>query len=241
MNWQILLAAMTSAGVEFLETAAIAYAIARSGYWREAIAGSLVGLVAVGIAAAGLGTELTTIPLRWLQVAIGALLLWFGSGWVRKSLRRQVNQQRAGWIGDDPLTAEGITLTASEAGFSWANFIVMTKSAALEGLEVAIIVVTLGLASGAWREAIVGAIAALVLSLVLVILLHPYLVNLPEVLIKLGAGVLLCALGTFWLGEGLGLAWPLGDWASLILVVLYGLAAAGIIARLSRATRITAT
>ncbi|NCJ06944.1 hypothetical protein GS597_10565 [Synechococcales cyanobacterium C] len=239
MNWQILFAATASAGVEFLETAAIAYAIARSGYWREAIAGSIVGLVAVGMIAAGLGTGLTAIPLRWLQVGIGVLLLWFGSGWVRKSVRRQVNQQRAGWIGDDPLAAEGIALAASEAKFSWTNFVIMTKSAALEGLEVAIIVVTLGLASGAWREAVGGAIAALGLSLVMVMLLHPYLVNLPEVLIKLGAGILLCALGSFWLGEGLGLDWLLGDWAILILVSLYTLAATIIIAGLSRTTKTT--
>ncbi|MGF1568041.1 MAG: COG4280 domain-containing protein [Nodosilinea sp.] len=223
------MAATGSAGVEFLETAAIAYAIARSGYSREAVGGSILGLAIVALAAVLLGQGLTLVSLRWLQVGIGVILLWFGLGWVKKSVRRQVNQQRAGWIGDDPLGAEGITLIPDEAKFSWANFAIMTKSAALEGLEVAVIVVTLGLASGAWFEALGGAATALVLSLLMVILLHPYLVKLPEVLIKLGAGVLLSALGTFWLGEGLGLPWPLGDWAMLALVGLYSLGVAAII------------
>jgi len=38
-----------------------------------------------------------------------------------------------------------------------------------------------------------------------------HLLKVPEVLIKLGAGILLMAFGTFWVGEGLGWNWPLGE------------------------------
>jgi Ca2+/H+ antiporter, TMEM165/GDT1 family len=106
MNWSVFLAAGGSASIEFLETAAIAYAIARSGYLREALWGSLAGLTAVAGIAGVFGTGLQAIPLHWLQIGIGTVLLWFGWGWVKKSVLRQVQGKRAGWIADDPLTVD---------------------------------------------------------------------------------------------------------------------------------------
>lgn len=225
MNWSIFLAAAGSAGVEFLETAAIAYAIARSGYRREAIWGTVAGLTVVAVAAIALGSSLQLIPLYLLQIVIGSLLIWFGWGWVKKSVLRQAKGKRAGWMSDDPLEAEGISIETEPENFSPLNFMIMAKSAALEGLEVAIIVTTLGVASAAWKEAISATVLALVLSIGLVTLLHQYLLKLPEVLIKLGAGILLMGLGTFWLGEGLNIEWPFEEFAILILVCLYSLAA----------------
>lgn len=219
------MAAAGSASVEFLETAAIAYAIARSGYRREAIWGTVAGLTVVAMAAITLGSSLQLIPLYLLQILIGSLLLWFGWGWVKKSVLRQAKGKRAGWMSDDPLEAEGILIETEPENFSPLNFMIMAKSAALEGLEVAIIVTTLGLASAAWKEAISATFLALVFSIGLVTLLHQYLLKLPEVLIKLGAGILLMTLGTFWLGEGLNFEWPFEEFAILILVSFYSLAA----------------
>lgn len=99
----------------------------------------------------------------------------------------------------------------------------MTKSSALEALEVAIVVVMLGLASGTWSEALLGTALALLLTVGVVAVLHGHLLKVPEVLLKLGAGVMLMAFGTFWLGEGAGVVWPLGDFALLVLIGLYGL------------------
>jgi uncharacterized membrane protein len=62
---------------------------------------------------------------------------------------------------------------------------------------------------------------SLILTIALVYLLHGYLVKIPEVLIKLAAGILLMAFGSFWLGEGMGIAWP--DLTLLLLVFVYGL------------------
>lgn len=225
MNWSIFVAAAGSASVEFLETAAIAYAIARSGYVREAIWGTVVGLTVVAVVAIALGSSLQLIPLYLLQIFIGSLLIWFGWGWVKKSVLRQAKGKRAGWMSDDPLVAEGIFIETELEDFSPLNFLIMAKSAALEGLEVAIIVTTLGLASMAWKEAISATILALLFSIGLVTLLHQYLLKLPEVLIKLGAGILLTAFGTFWLGEGLGFEWIFEEFAILVLVGFYSLAA----------------
>jgi uncharacterized membrane protein len=229
MNWSIFIASLSGVAIEFLEIVAIAYAIARSGYLREAITGSLAGLIGVGMLSAIPGRSLQLIPLQWLQLAIGAILVWLGFGWIKKSVKRQVNHQRAGWIGEDVLISEGIELVENEQGFSWLNFVVMTKSAALETLEVAIIVVTLGLASNAWAEALIGTALALLLSLLLATMLHPYLVKLPEVLIKLGAGIVICSLGTFWVCEGMSLKLPLGEFTILALIGLYAIASALVI------------
>lgn len=83
MNVGIFVASLGSASVEFFETAAIAYAIFRSGYPREAIWGTITGLMGVGIVSALMGTGLQYIPIRILQVAIGLVLLWFGWGWYK--------------------------------------------------------------------------------------------------------------------------------------------------------------
>ena len=239
MNIGVFVGALGGASVEFFETAAIAYAIARSGYRREAALGTITGLAIVGVAAATLGTGLQLIPLRLLQVVIGLVLLWFGWGWVKKSVLRLALHKRAGWV-TDPLGSEGIVLESSQRGFSRLNFLLMVKSAALEALEVAIIVTTLGLASRAWSEALSGAGFALLLTVAAVAVLHGHLLKVPEVLIKLSAGVLLMAFGTFWIGEGVGLAWPFEDLSLLGLICLYGLICVLAIRRLraKRATRI---
>ena len=222
MNVGVFVGALGGASVEFFETAAIAYAIARSGYRREAIWGTVTGLVIVGLATALLGKGLQRIPLHFLQSVIGIVLLWFGWGWVKKSVMRLALGKRAGWV-SDLLGSEGIVLEAKSRGFSRLNFIVMTKSSALEALEVAIVLITLGLASGAWYEAILGAGLALLLTVALVAVLHGHLLQVPEVLLKLGAGLLLMAFGTFWLGEGVGLNWWIGEWALLVLIGSYSL------------------
>jgi uncharacterized membrane protein len=231
MNLGVFAAAISSASVEFFETGAIAYAIARSGYPKEAIWGTLTGLISVGLLSAFLGTELQLIPVRLLQVVIGGVLLWFGWGWYKKSILRQAYRKRAGWI-VDPLVSEGIELEKQHQGFNRVNFLIMTKSAAIEALEVALVVVTLGLASRAWNEALFGALLALLLTIAIIAVLHGYLVKVPDVFLKLGAGIMLLSYGTFWLGEGLGLAWPFADLALLILIGVYSLVSLVAIRRL---------
>ncbi|MEM9450685.1 MAG: hypothetical protein AAGA75_19435 [Cyanobacteria bacterium P01_E01_bin.6] len=240
VNWNVALASGESASLEFLETAAIAYAIARSGYKREAVSGCIAGFLIVTVAAIALGTNVQFVPLHWLQMVTGTILLWFGWNWTKKAVKRQATGKRAGWINDDPLAAEGISLDSTQQEFSQLNFFVMTKSAALEAFEVAVIVITLGLASEAWVEAIGATGIALAVSVFLVVALHPYLVKVPDAFIKLGAGILLCSLGTFWLGEGLGFDWLFGDWAISGLIGLYAIVAWAAIALMSKSMNIPA-
>lgn len=55
---------------------------------------------------------------------------------------------------------------------------------------------------------------------------------IPENTLKFPVGVLLCAFGTFWVGEGIGLQWPDEDWSLPVLNI--GFLAAALIAVLLR-------
>ena len=48
---------------------------------------------------------------------------------------------------------------------------------------------------------------------------------IPENTLKFIGGLLLCSFGTFWVGEGMGVAWPGDDWSVLGLVIGYALIA----------------
>jgi uncharacterized membrane protein len=92
----------------------------------------------------------------------------------------------------------------------------------LEGTEVVFIVIALG-AGG--RElmatASLGAIAALLAIVALGFALHRPLARVPENTLKFVVGVLLSAFGTFWVGEGAGIAWPGDDLAIPALMAAY--------------------
>ncbi len=65
------------------------------------------------------------------------------------------------------------------------------------------------------------------------LLLNRPLAQIPENTLKFVVGILLSAFGTFWFGEGMGVAWPGDDWAILALILGFGLVALAV-AGLSR-------
>jgi uncharacterized membrane protein len=93
----------------------------------------------------------------------------------------------------------------------------------VEGLEVVFIVLAVGAAGGRDRlvPAAVGAAAAAAIVILLGVLARAPLTRVPENALKLSVGVLLSAFGTFWVGEGLRIAWPGGDIAVAVLLVGY--------------------
>ena len=82
------------------------------------------------------------------------------------------------------------------------------KSTLLEGLEVAFIVITLGANQGATGIAAAGAVAALVVVVIVGALVRHPLSRVPENTLKFAVGVMLTSFGTFWAGEGVGIDWP---------------------------------
>ena len=88
--------------------------------------------------------------------------------------------------------------------------------------KVVLIVIALG-AGGVHLllPACLGALAALVAVVTLGLAVHRPLAQVPENALKFAVGVLLCAFGCFWVGEGAGLAWPGQDWSILGLIVSF--------------------
>ena len=171
-----------------------------------------------------LGPALTQAPLQLLQIALGALLLLFGMRWLRKAVLRA-----AGVIA---LHDEAATFAKEEAalrqlgghGQGWDRIAVGTayKITMIEGIEVVFIVVALGAAGGAFLAAAsFGALAALLVVAALGLALHRPVSMIPENTLKFVVGVVLCGFGTFWIGEGIGLAWPGEDLALPVLVAAY--------------------
>ncbi len=78
---------------------------------------------------------------------------------------------------------------------------------------------------GLMGPAALAALAALALVIVLGLVLHRPLALVPENTLKFVVGVLLSAFGCFWLGEGLGVAWPGDDLSVLGLLAGFALTA----------------
>jgi uncharacterized membrane protein len=217
-------AAFAASLVEVVEAFTIVLAVAMTRGWRVAWVGTLAALATLAAGIAIAGPALEQIPIHGLQLGVGALLLLFGLGWLRKA------SLRAGGVialrDEAALFAQATTQMAqSPAGPSrseqWIGGIAVYKAVLLEGLEVAFIVVAVGAGRGLLGAAALGALAACVVVLAIGAAVHRPLARVPENTLKFGVGVMLSAFGVFWAGEGLGIQWPGGDVALLALALLF--------------------
>ena len=182
----------------------------------------------LAVLVAALGPALSAIPLGWLQLLIGALLLLFGMRWLRKACLRAagvipLHDEAAAFAKEtEVLKAQG----AVAAGFDAIGFFAAFEITMLEGAEVVFIVIALGAGrAGLLVPAGLGAAAALVVVILLGLALHAPLARIPENTLKFVVGVLLSAFGVFWFGEGAGIVWPGDDWAILALVAAFAVLA----------------
>lgn len=234
-----ILAAFLASTVEFVEALTVILAVGSVRGWRDALLGTAAALGVLLVAIAAFGTVLTRIPLGILQVVVGALLLLFGLRWLRKAILRA-----AGVIPvHDEAAAFASELTAMRGhrvaeGWDGIAFGAAFQITMLEGIEVVFIVVAVGAGgAGLLLPASLGALAALLLVAALGVLVHRPLSQVPENGLKFVVSVLLSALGAFWFGEGIGIAWPGADWSIAALVVGF-LAVALLAVRLCRARSI---
>src|SRR2546425_4157864 len=122
MNTPVLISTFLAASIEVIEMVAIVVAVGVTRQWRGALAGTLAGLMVLGVLVAGLGTALQRVPLSPIRVVVGALLLTFGLQWVRKGVLRV---SRDGWtvgVGEQQVEE------AVGNGFDWTGFLLAFRS-----------------------------------------------------------------------------------------------------------------
>ena len=225
-----VLAAFLASLVEFVEALTVVLAVGSVRGWRSALQGAGAAIAVLLALIAVLGTALTRIPIESVQLTVGVLLLLFGLRWLRKAILRA-----AGVIPlhDEAATfakeTEALRRLGHAGGWDRVAFSTAFNITLLEGTEVVFIVIAIGAGgTGLLLPASLGALAALLAVALLGLVVHRPLANVPENALKFVVGVLLSAFGCFWVGEGVGLAWPGADWSILALVA--GFLAAALIA-----------
>jgi Ca2+/H+ antiporter, TMEM165/GDT1 family len=240
-------AAFSASLVECVEALTIVLAVSSVSGWRSGLLGSALGAVLLGVMVALAGGALVRVPLDDLHIVVGIVLLLFGLSWLRKAILRTAGMKAR--RDEAAIYRQQIVAMRSKlrAGFGDPlDLLAMTaafKAVVIEGVEVVLIVVAVGHEAGALVPAALGAGAAAIVVGALGFAVHRPLTSVPENALKFGVGVVIVSFGIFWLGEGLGLAWPGGDLAVVAIIgcvlALAHLCAAGYKLR-SRRTRLDA-
>jgi Ca2+/H+ antiporter, TMEM165/GDT1 family len=236
-----MVAAFLASLVEFVEALTVVLAVGVVRGWRPALIGaSLASLVLLALIVL-FGPMLQAIPLNLVQLLVGVLLLLFGMRWLRKAILRSagiipLHDEETVFANETKLLGQlrPVSISGWDAVAITASF----KIVMLEGIEVVFIVVAIGATSGSLAPPAVGAGVALGAIILLGFVLRRPLALIPENAIKFAVGVLLCAFGTFWTGEGIGIAWPAEDWSILALIAGF-LIAAGFAVPICRARHLS--
>ena len=232
----LVTAAFLACSVEMVEALTIVLAVAVTRGWRSAGWGVAAALGALTVIVAALGPALARLPIDSLRLVVGTILLIFGLQWLRKAVLR-ASGLKALHDEEAIYQAEVAVLRASgeRLEHDWYAFTVAFKGVFLEGLEVAFIVVTFGGTQRNVGLAALGAVAALVVVLIVGTIVHAPLTRVPENTLKFGVGVMLTAFGIFWSAEGAGIKWPGSDAALLAVVAFVVVSAFGLVAYVRRA------
>jgi uncharacterized membrane protein len=220
----VITAAFLASLVEAVEALTIVLAVAIVHGWRPAGIGAFVGLLLLALMVVVLGPLLDRVPLHILQLGIGVLLLLFGMRWLRKAVLRAAGVVA---LHDEATVFESETAELQaqarrhETRRGWVAGLTSFKAVLLEGLEVVFVVIAIGAARGMIIPASAGAIAACVLVVIVGLVVHRPLAKVPENTLKFAVGIMLSALGVFWTGEGLGIAWPGADLAIVAFAALF--------------------
>lgn len=217
-------AVFLASAVEMVEALTIVVAVGHTQGWRSALEGTAVALLTLGALVAIVGPALVHFPLDVLRLIVGAVLLIFGMQWLRKAILRSCGLKAK--HDEDAIyqeTVESLGAGTSSTPRDRVAFVLAFKGVFLEGLEVVIIVITLGTSARHLSLAALAALAALVVVGVIGLIVARQLSKVPENALKMTVGVLLVSYGTFFGGEGLKIHWPGGDTMLVVLVAIYAL------------------
>ena len=217
-NFLVAVATFLAAGVEWVEALTIVLAVGIFKSWRTAILATIAALgVLLALIAVFNFTITAYVSISAARTAVGVGLLLFGLGWLYKAILRSAGLKAQRDEADEYDHAREEVMTHGHAfGTAFGGVF-------LEGLEVVFIVVALG-GLKSLPAAAAGALTSLLVVVAAGIVLRHPLTRVPENLVKYAVGVMLTSFGTFFAGEGLGVAWWNGDWALLALIAGYTLA-----------------
>ncbi|HQT67793.1 MAG: hypothetical protein B7Z78_04425 [Rhodospirillales bacterium 20-60-12] len=221
----VMLASFLTASVEWVEAFTIVLAVALSIGWRRAGTASLAAFAVLALMTLASGFFLRFIAdAHILQFIIGMFLVLFGLRWLAKAIARGAGLKK---LHDE---AEEFAALRADAKLHdiRAGQMVAFQGVMMEGLEVWLIVVALGVQTGRTGAAAGAAIAALLVVMAAGAMLRKPLANVPENTIKFFVGSAILSFGTFWVLESIGYIWPLGDFALPALLLFY--AAGGLLA-----------
>jgi uncharacterized membrane protein len=234
----LVIAVFLACTVEAVEALTIVLAVGISRGWRSTVQGVVAGLLTLAVVVAALGPALTLVPLNFLRLVVGGLLLVFGLGWLRKAILRasgfKALHDETEIYARQLAAARAARRTRRASVDDWYAFTLSFKGVLLEGLEVAFIVLTFGSNQGSIPLAVLGAGLAVVLVVVAGVAIRGPLARVPENTLKFAVGVLLTSFGTFWGAEGAGASWPGSDAALLAIIAVVLLTAVGLVALLRR-------
>jgi len=213
-------ATFLTALVEWVEAYTIVLAVALSIGWPRALGAVGAALLALAALTTGGSFILTRIgDLAVLQFVIGLLLTLFGLRWLGKAIARGAGLRRRH---DEAAAFAGLRARA-DIHESRAAWWIAFNGMLLEGLEVWLIVVALGVQTHHTLAAGAAAIGALLMVGAAGAALRAPLSKVPENTIKFVVGAGILSFGTFWSLESLGYRWPLGDAALPALLAFYAL------------------
>lgn len=209
-----------ASGVECVEAATIVLAVGYTAGWRVALRGTLWALLALVAIVAIFGPALLRyVPLNDLKVVIGVFLVLFGFTWLRKAIWRYAGRKA---VHDENAIFDEEVRILQERHSERVAFATAFNGVMLEGLEVAVIVLTFAAArpgSMAWSAA--GALLAAILVTASAFALRHPLSRVPENAMGFAVGIMLLSFGTLWTAEGMGVQWPLGDTSLALIIASY--------------------
>jgi len=225
----LLLAVFGASTVEMVEALTIVVAAGTTRGWRSALEGATAALVVLAVLVGVVGVPLIRyVPLDALRVVVGALLLVLGLSWLRKAILRASGHKAK--HDEDAIYAETTTSLRREDDTEDADrrrrrdgvaFAVAFKGVFLEGVEVVLIMISLGASEHRLGLAAAAAAAAAVVVAGIGAVVAKQLSVVPENTIKTVVGVMLTSFGLFWVGEGAGVHWPGSDLAILVLIAVF--------------------
>jgi uncharacterized membrane protein len=207
-------ATFLTATVEWVEAFTIILAVALSIGWPRAIAAALAALVTLGVLTSGGSVLLSHVGnLQILQFIIGSFLIIFGMRWLAKAIARGGRLKKL----HDEAAEFSKLIKRPEIHETRAAFFIAFNGVLLEGLEVWLIVVAMGVQTHHTIAAASAALVSLLAVLGIGFAIRKPLAKVPENTIKFTVGCGILSFGTFWALQALGYQWPEGDAALLLL------------------------